>query len=170
MAKKGKGHPLRNNVRDHPVFDHGDFILEAELAPLHAGDLKLVGQGLFHQHRNGEVQIAMLVAQMGEPGLPFLRLGIGHRGAFSFRRSLSPFAASDAFHARQDMSFVINSPCLSPQGDMRMDTSHITALETKHAGLDRLIQEERTRPAPDEILIAQWKKQKLKIKEALQLH
>ncbi len=51
-----------------------------------------------------------------------------------------------------------------------MDTSHTAALESKHAGLDRMIVEEARRPAPDETLIAQWKKQKLKIKETLQLH
>ncbi len=51
-----------------------------------------------------------------------------------------------------------------------METSHISALETKHAGLDRLIAEESRRPAPDETLISQLKKQKLKIKEALLLH
>ncbi len=51
-----------------------------------------------------------------------------------------------------------------------METSHVTALESKHAGLDRLISEEIRRPAPDETLIAQWKKQKLRIKESLLLH
>lgn len=51
-----------------------------------------------------------------------------------------------------------------------METSHVIALESKHAGLDRLISEETRRPAPDEALIAQWKKQKLKIKESLLLH
>jgi hypothetical protein len=51
-----------------------------------------------------------------------------------------------------------------------METSHTIALESKHAGLDRLIAEESRRPAPDVVQIAQWKKQKLKIKEALQPH
>lgn len=51
-----------------------------------------------------------------------------------------------------------------------METSHMNALETKHAGLERMISEETRRPAPDDTLLAQWKKQKLKIKETLQLH
>jgi hypothetical protein len=48
-----------------------------------------------------------------------------------------------------------------------MDQSHSIALEAKHAGLDRMIAEETRRPAPDNVLIAQLKKEKLKIKDAL---
>ena len=55
-------------------------------------------------------------------------------------------------------------------GDTRMNTSHATALETKHAGLDRRIADEVLRPLPDTALIAALKKQKLKIKEALRLN
>lgn len=51
-----------------------------------------------------------------------------------------------------------------------MEASHIQSLETKHAGLDRRIEEETSRPAPDTVLIAQLKKEKLKIKDALSLH
>ena len=48
-----------------------------------------------------------------------------------------------------------------------MLTSHQAALETKHAGLDRKIDEESHRPHPDAALIATLKKQKLKLKEEL---
>jgi hypothetical protein len=51
-----------------------------------------------------------------------------------------------------------------------METSHTLALETKHAGLDRMIAEESRRPAPDDARIATLKKQKLRIKESLLLH
>jgi hypothetical protein len=51
-----------------------------------------------------------------------------------------------------------------------MDAAHTLSLEAKHAGLDRLIEEEARRPAPDRILIAELKKRKLKLKEALVLH
>jgi hypothetical protein len=51
-----------------------------------------------------------------------------------------------------------------------METSHTIALETKHAGLDRLIAEESRRPAPNDVRIADLKKQKLRIKESLLLH
>lgn len=48
-----------------------------------------------------------------------------------------------------------------------MQTSHHAALETKHAGLDRRLDEELHRPHPDSTLIATLKKQKLKLKEEL---
>jgi hypothetical protein len=51
-----------------------------------------------------------------------------------------------------------------------MVSSHALSLETKHAGLDQLIAEELRRPVPDSATLAQLKKQKLKIKEALKLH
>lgn len=46
-------------------------------------------------------------------------------------------------------------------------TTHQAALETKHAGLDRRIAEEVHRPLPDTHVIAELKKQKLKLKEEL---
>jgi hypothetical protein len=51
-----------------------------------------------------------------------------------------------------------------------MDQSHLLALETKHAALDRRISEEALRPRPDEILLQGLKKQKLRIKEELKIH
>jgi len=48
-----------------------------------------------------------------------------------------------------------------------MDQAHVSALEAKHAGLENRIMDETRRPAPDAALLAQLKKQKLKIKEEL---
>lgn len=48
-----------------------------------------------------------------------------------------------------------------------MENSHSSALTAKHAGIEAKINAEISRPAPDSFLIAQLKKQKLKIKEAL---
>lgn len=48
-----------------------------------------------------------------------------------------------------------------------MQQAHLSALETKHAGLDARIAEESQRPMPDTSLLARLKKEKLKIKEAL---
>ena len=48
-----------------------------------------------------------------------------------------------------------------------MADPHSSALLTRHAGLDARIAEEERRPAPDHVIIASLKKQKLKIKEAL---
>lgn len=46
-------------------------------------------------------------------------------------------------------------------------TAHQTALQTKHATLDRRIVEETHRPLPDATIIADLKKQKLKLKEEI---
>ena len=48
-----------------------------------------------------------------------------------------------------------------------MVQSHMVALESKHAALARQIEDETLRPRPDEILIHELKKRKLRIKEEL---
>ena len=49
-----------------------------------------------------------------------------------------------------------------------METSHVAALQAKHEGLEARLHEEMCRPSPDSSMIQTLKKQKLKIKEALQ--
>jgi hypothetical protein len=51
-----------------------------------------------------------------------------------------------------------------------MDTSHLSALQLKHAGLERQIQQEMSRPMPDNAVIQTLKKRKLRIKEVIQLN
>ena len=51
-----------------------------------------------------------------------------------------------------------------------MDTSHSSSLELKHAGLERKIEDEMSRPMPDTAMLQALKKQKLRIKEQLQHH
>lgn len=48
-----------------------------------------------------------------------------------------------------------------------MEQSHASALQLKHAGLERQIAEELSRPLPDPAMIQQLKKQKLRIKDEL---
>jgi hypothetical protein len=48
-----------------------------------------------------------------------------------------------------------------------MQTTHQTALVTKHATLDRRIADETHRPKPDALILADLKKQKLKLKEEI---
>ncbi len=48
-----------------------------------------------------------------------------------------------------------------------MQNSHISALQTKHADLDARINEENTRPHPDDATLARVKKEKLRDKEAI---
>lgn len=48
-----------------------------------------------------------------------------------------------------------------------METSHATALHSKHAGLEARIRDEQKRPHPDGATIHELKKKKLRIKEEL---
>ncbi len=48
-----------------------------------------------------------------------------------------------------------------------MPNSHLTALESKHAALARKVEMEEQRPHPDTAVLADLKKQKLKLKEEL---
>ena len=51
-----------------------------------------------------------------------------------------------------------------------MDTSHSSSLQLKHAGLERKIEEEMSRPMPDPAMLQALKKQKLRIKEQIDHH
>ena len=51
-----------------------------------------------------------------------------------------------------------------------MESTHVTALQAKHEGLERRIREELARPAPDTAMIQALKKQKLKLKEEISRH
>ena len=48
-----------------------------------------------------------------------------------------------------------------------MHSAHLSALEAKHATLDRRIATESQRPLPDTKTLADLKKQKLKLKEEI---
>jgi hypothetical protein len=45
--------------------------------------------------------------------------------------------------------------------------SHISALRTKHADIDRTLDHEQNRPAPDSLAIKKLKYEKLRIKEEI---
>ena len=49
-----------------------------------------------------------------------------------------------------------------------MDTSHVSSLQLKHAGLERQLEQELSRPLPDVATIRTLKKQKLRIKAQLE--
>lgn len=48
-----------------------------------------------------------------------------------------------------------------------MVVSHVSALETKHAGIEAKLREEMSRPHPDTATLQSLKKKKLRIKEEL---
>lgn len=51
-----------------------------------------------------------------------------------------------------------------------MESTHISALATKHAGLEQQIHDEMARPAPDAVRIQDLKRRKLRIKEQIALN
>lgn len=48
-----------------------------------------------------------------------------------------------------------------------MQSSHVEALRSKHAGLESRLRDEQSRPAPDISMIQQIKRQKLRLKEEI---
>jgi hypothetical protein len=48
-----------------------------------------------------------------------------------------------------------------------MEQSHVSALQLKHTGLERQIEDELSRPMPDHAIVQTLKKRKLRIKEEL---
>ena len=51
-----------------------------------------------------------------------------------------------------------------------MEASHITALQSKHSGLEDRLRAELARPHPDEATVAMLKRQKLRLKDELAHH
>lgn len=48
-----------------------------------------------------------------------------------------------------------------------MESSHVAALQSKHAGIEAKIRAELNRPAPDDAMLRELKKRKLRIKEEI---
>ncbi len=46
-------------------------------------------------------------------------------------------------------------------------SSHVNALQSKHAGLEAQLRDEQARPVPNAALVQQIKKQKLRLKEEI---
>ena len=51
-----------------------------------------------------------------------------------------------------------------------MEASHVSALQLKHAGLERRIHQEMTRPNPDLVTIRSLKRDKLRIRDQIAQH
>ena len=48
-----------------------------------------------------------------------------------------------------------------------MESSHFSALQLKHRGIEQQLRDEMSRPSPDETIIQSLKKRKLRIKEEI---
>ena len=58
-------------------------------------------------------------------------------------------------------------PIVEMAKEDKMDSTHISALNAKHAGLEARIRNESSRPSPDSLLVAALKKQKLQLKQEI---
>ena len=58
-------------------------------------------------------------------------------------------------------------PRFTTYKEMLMESSHVTALQSKHANLEAKLRDELSRPAPDDRAIREIKRKKLRIKEEL---
>ena len=56
---------------------------------------------------------------------------------------------------------------VTDEGERRMESSHITALQSKHEGLERRIRDEMNRPIPNDTILQTLKKQKLQLKQEI---
>jgi hypothetical protein len=161
-----------DDIGDELILEHLDFVFQTQFAFLEAGHLELVGRTRGAQRVDCRIEIAMLLAQGAEPGLD---LPVVARHNWVASPNLSTIERIDHNEGETSKGFddlLPLSTCESMQrGELRMDQSHSIALEAKHARLDRKIEEEAGRPAPNTVLIAQLKKEKLKIKDTLiQVH
>jgi hypothetical protein len=59
-----------------------------------------------------------------------------------------------------------SEPVFNRETDMA-SSSHLAALTAKHKELETLLAEEHLRPLPNEVMLAQLKKQKLRLKESM---
>ena len=62
---------------------------------------------------------------------------------------------------------VFYSPSPKPKENLPMQSTHQTALQQKHATLDQRLSDETHRPLPDASIVADLKKQKLRLKEEI---
>ena len=165
-----------DDVGDDLVDQLGNLVAQQQFALLQPGGEKLVMAGLGGQCLDRSVEVAMLHLELRDPAFNLLRLVqddaparwvkirpigalLNCRASAAVTRSLSQ--SRETFGKNYD---VLSPPVV--RREMRMN-AHVSALELRHADLDQQIAEELRRPAPDTILMARLKKEKLKVKEMI---
>jgi hypothetical protein len=133
----------------------------------------------FRQRGNRSIQIAVLRTKQFKPFSKLLLVHLPHSfvigsAFFTLLRNAyvtpQPFQDSDSmvscsFAARPRVG---ESLCGNhAKRRALMVSTHVQALQNKHAGLEAQLREEMNRPAPDTSTIQMLKKQKLQIKQEL---
>lgn len=170
-----------DDVGDNAVIELVDFVLQQQLALFQPGDFQLVDSPLFAQGQDLLVQAAMLGLQQLQqlPGI----VVVVHWPQSIAQVRLDVIRPRFDGTGRQDDSRIPKHKTngtfrdllvpLSVQlrkGMTPMDQSQVEDLESKHAQLEALIDEEEHRPHPDEIRLHELKKEKLKVKDAMVGH
>jgi uncharacterized protein YdcH (DUF465 family) len=169
-----------DNVGDAQVDNPGDVVLEAQFAPLQPGDLELVAGRLGAKRPNALVELAMLGLERFEP---WARLIVTHRVVILLRIRVWSKPGHKRWLGRASRRMVQSIKTKRPIRDLLrvgdigwvkglapMDKAVVEELESKHAAVHALIEEEEHRTHPDEDLLHRLKKEKLRLKDELAGH
>lgn len=153
-----------DDIGQQLIFAPGDLVAKPELAFLQPRELQLVGCSSFGERDDRGIKVAMLDAKQ------FQALG-NFLGAHMTSLPRSPLVRNGdrpTESPRHRGCFVIYFALpIESKRRMPMSTSHLSTLKSRHADLDVKIANEERRPAPDTGVLAQLKKQKLKLKEEM---
>jgi hypothetical protein len=173
-----------DDVRNHLIFKLADLVAQPELALFQPGELQLILCSRAPQGLNGIVKIAMLLPEdfdapgdfldihQGPPlpiapgsGEPRATQAGGCNEGVTVRRRSRQIRRKQGRQPRRLMIYFPSHH--GNRGEILMENSHSSALLAKHAGIDARIAAEIRRPSPDSAVLAQLKKQKLRIKEMI---
>ncbi|MGI4731221.1 MAG: YdcH family protein [Janthinobacterium lividum] len=167
----------RDDVGDEFVAQHLDLVAEPELAFFEPGDLDLIGRSGGAQGIDGGVEVPVLRPQRLDPARDLIVVHatpppdryLPRRRRARPKRIDPQNASFDAFTKWEGALFADRWFNGFPSGEEKlpMHTAHQSALQAKHAGLDRRIADEEQRPLPDQTTLHDLKKQKLKLKEEI---
>jgi uncharacterized protein YdcH (DUF465 family) len=168
------GDDVRNAEVDHAL----DLVLELKLAALQSRQLKLVAGRLGGESKDPLIEVAVLGFERLKS---WPRLVVIHAEAFthvSWRRNRS-IARPSARYGGQAEQMAETRPRfrdLLSGGDTSflkgapMEKASVEELQSKHAAVHALIDQEENRQHPDEDLLHRLKKEKLRLKDELNGH
>lgn len=153
-----------DDVREQLVLAPGNLVAQAQLALFEPRELQLVGNRRRAKRDDRRVEIAVLNAKQFQALGNFLRVHTASLPRSPLVRNGDRLAESPRHCGRFMFYFALP---IESKRRMPMSTSHLSTLKSRHADLDVKIANEERRPAPDTGVLAQLKKQKLKLKEEM---
>ena len=157
--------------------DQLDLILQPKLAPFQSSEFELISRAGGNHRLDLLVELTMLTLERIDPQGRFVVVhslagaftanGAGAQGAGLHGASGEPNRSRETKQENRDL---LDASLASMKGMRPMEKAQAEALESKHAALHALIDEEEHRPHPDEDLLHRLKKEKLKLKDELLGH